>query len=190
MKMLRYMTLVSVLFCSIGGAHPRSVLAQSFETLPAWTHTASSCTPDESSLRKFSFSDASFAFFGNEISGSGLFLLPIIVRCNVLNPLDEDNPIWNTFIIGYQDPDGTGTSSQVSAMLVRVARPTGILSTIAFFNSHAYASTAKREGSVQFNHYFDFLNNEYYVEIRLLRNTTNYKPQAFSARLTRTETIK
>lgn len=161
--------------------------AQFTEFLPAWTHTASSCAVDEDSLVKYQVNAANFTFESTEISDPGLFgPIPIIARCNVLNPLDAGNPVWDALVVGYRDPDGTGTAHRATARLFRVSRPTGNVFQVAAFNSNTNAVniTTRTEGLVQFNHTFDFLNNEYFVQIELVRTSTSLNPQAFSVRLT------
>ncbi len=181
MKKFQYISLLSILTWSLTGSHIS--YAAFVESLPVWTHVVSACTPDESS--NYRFTNATFSFFGETTSNNGLLANPIVVRCNVTNPLDGGNPLWNTLIIGYQDPDGQGTDALVTASLIRVARPTGSLSTLASFSSNLFATTSKTEGRAAVAQNFDFLKYEYYVEIRLYRQTTTYNPQAFSARLTR-----
>ncbi|MDP1614960.1 MAG: hypothetical protein Q8L68_04110 [Methylococcales bacterium] len=112
---------------------------------------------------------------------------PITVRCNV-TPIYDYVPVipaasgdlfgtpaswksadWNMLIVGYKDPDGISAKAQVSASLRKVSRSTLGESTIATFNSNLSANVAANEDIKQFNHTFDFQNNDYYVEINLVR---------------------
>ncbi|MCI0417135.1 hypothetical protein L0222_30560 [bacterium] len=167
----------------------QSVSAQAFEFLPAWTHTASSCAIDEDSLPLYRFQTAvgpgsDFTFRAGQTSTS-----PIIARCNVVNPLDQGNPAWNAIILGYQDPDGIGTNHSVRAKLFSVSRPTGSTTLIAFVNSNTSGNTGRTELAIKFSHSFDFLNNEYFVQIELIRKNQNAGPVAFMVRLTQLEEI-
>lgn len=161
-----------------------------YEFLPAWTHTASSCAVDESALNKYQFSLADFSFKGTETSDVLYWIgapiaQPIVARCNVVNPLDSGDPDWNALIVGYQDPDGTSTAHSVRARLYRVSRPTGTVSQVAAFDSNSSSTTTRTEKQVIFSHSFDFLNNEYFVQMELIRQNTNQNPVIYSARLTK-----
>src|SRR5262249_46773793 len=124
-----------------------------FEGGSTWTHTASSCAVDPQHLDKAAFRNADFSFkwqafseFIPPIGGIGGYYEPIVARCNVLNPLDLgshesnpdpyiSNPYWNALIVGYADPDGMGSNTNVVAKLIKVSRPTGTTTTVATFNS-------------------------------------------------------
>jgi|GEM_PF-1141302 len=127
---------------------------------------------------------------------------PITVRCNVTPiydyvpevPAPSDGFIgtpacwksadWNALIVGYKDPDGISTKAQVSASLRKVSRATLGETTIATFNSNDSANVSANEDIKQFTHAFDFQNNEYYVEINLIRTDTSVAtPVAYSVRL-------
>jgi hypothetical protein len=131
---------------------------------------------------------------------------PITVRCNVMPIYDYVPAIpalpgdlfgtpaywksadWNTLIVGYKDPDGIGAKTQVSASLRKVSRATLGESTIATFNSNLSANVAANEDIKQFTHTFDFQNNDYYVEINLIRqDVTVTTPVAYSVRLAKGE---
>jgi hypothetical protein len=86
------------------------------ESLPAWTHTASSCAVDDDTLNRYVVNAADFIH-------SPIHTGAIVARCNVVNPLDNSNPLWNTLIVGYQDPDGTGPAYQVVVRLLRFTSP-------------------------------------------------------------------
>jgi hypothetical protein len=159
---------------------------------PAWTHTASSCEVDPKQVGKAYSSGADFSFLPNAFSdpapGVRGFYLPLVARCNVLNPLDTDpanqNPSWNALIVGYADPDGVGPNTSVVAQLMRVRRDDGSISAIAAFNSDNYNVTARTEELVIFNQPMDFRHNEYYVELNLYRTPPASKnPIVYSVRL-------
>jgi len=159
---------------------------QLIESLPAWTHVASACSVDEANLSKYSFNFADFGFKSGAVSDVGAFgfALPITARCNVVNPLDSGNPSWNTLIVGYRDPDGPGIKYQVIVRLRRLSRFTGGVSTVATYNSNLVPLTARGEGFVQFSSTsFDFLKNEYFVEINVSRTDTNADPVVYMVRL-------
>jgi hypothetical protein len=160
------------------------------EILPAWTQTASSCAVDESALSKFQFNLADFSYKGTETSdvlntSLGPITQPIVARCNVVNPLDSGNPSWNALIVGYQDPDGTGTAHSVRVRLYRVSRHNGTAYQVAVFSSNSSSATGRTEGLTEFSHTFDFLNNEYFVQMELIRQNTNQNPVIYHVRLTR-----
>ena len=163
----------------------------------AWTHTASSCAVDPQHLDKAAFRNADFSFQPQAFSGLiqtkfGPVYEPIVARCNVLNPLDADpekeKPDWNALIVGYADPDGMGINTNVVAKLIRVSRPTGAVVTVATFNSDKSPSkniATRHEDLVQFFQPLDFRNNEYYVELELIRTplATQQAPVIYSVRL-------
>jgi hypothetical protein len=71
----------------------------------------------------------------------------------------------------------------VTARLRKVARSTGTNSTIATFSSQSYGATTRTENIVSVPGTFDFLNNEYYVQIELIRAAASAKPTAYMVRL-------
>ena len=131
---------------------------------------------------------------------------PITVRCNVTpvydyvpaipaasgdlfgTPASWKSADWNALIVGYKDTDGISTKAQVSASLRKVSRATLTETTLATFSSNLSATVAANEDIKQFTHTFDFQNNEYYVEINLLRTDTSVAtPVAYSVRLAKGE---
>jgi hypothetical protein len=179
---------LGVMLLGVGLFSPSRTLGQIVEFLPVWTHVASACAVDEEFPGKYAFSSSDFTFKGNEISHLGV--LPIVVRCNIVNPLDEGNPNWDTLIVGYRDPDGTADNHRVTVRLRRLARPTGTTSTIATFTSNSSSVTTRTENSVGFSHAWDFLKNEYYVEIELIRKNTTARPLAYMVRLAKISVIR
>jgi hypothetical protein len=160
------------------------------EFLPAWTHVGSACTVDEDSLGKFEFVNADFKFKGTNVSPPSVGgLLPITARCNVVNPLDAENPDWNRLVVGYQDSNGTNGQNGAIVRLKRINRPGGSLATIATFNSDSFSSINRAEASIPFNHAWDFLRNEYFIQIELYRGNTNNQISVYSLRLVHAEPV-
>jgi len=162
----------------------------------------------------FSFQPQAFSKFIPPIGGIEGFYEPIVARCNVLNPLDVNslelnpnqdpyignsyiaNPYWHALIVGYADPDGMGSNTNVVAKLIRVSRPTGAVVTVATFNSDKSPSkniTTRHEDLIEFFPYLDsghwtfvdFGNYEYYVQLELIRTplATQQAPVIYSVRL-------
>jgi len=152
-----------------------------------WTTLASTCAIDESGLKQYAFNYADFYYLGSAVSTSSRTggLLPLVSRCNVDNPLDANvNPKWNTLIIGYMDPDLQKTAASVVARLIQVKRATGATSTLAIFNSNTNSTVGRTEGYVTFDASFDFHNNAYFVQLELVRASTEVlSPIVYSARL-------
>lgn len=182
--------------------------------LPAWTATASSCAVDESATGKYEFVGAQFRYKGTNVSPLNLSrpsidsivvgpsYQPLTVRCNVTpvydyvpavpaaegdlfgTPASWKSADWNTLIVGYKDPDGISSKSQVMVSLRKLSRATLTESTIASFDSNVSANAVANEDIKQFTHAFDFQNNEYYVEINLIRQDIGVAtPVAYSVRL-------
>lgn len=164
-----------------------------YERGPAWTHTASACAVDPRQFGKALSGGADLSFLPTAFSDAPPVLhwlyLPLVARCNVVNPLDADpanqNPGWNGLIVGYADPDGRGPNTSVGVQLVQVSRDTGNISTIAAFESNNYDPTVRGEEMVQFTQPIDFKHNEYYVELDLIRTplATQQSPVVYSVRL-------
>jgi hypothetical protein len=167
----------------------------------AWTHTASSCAVNPQDLDKAAFSGPDFTFQPQAYSGYfeitqfGPLWEPITANCNVLNPLDADpaaeNPLWDALIVGYADPDGVGTNTNVVARLIRVRRNDGIQSTVVTFDSNKFNTRTPGEQLLQFSPPMDFKNNEYFVQLALLRTPLagHSNPVVYSVRLVRVEQI-
>jgi hypothetical protein len=178
-------TFMALMLLGILFQHPLAVWAEVdgyLDRLPAWTHVGSACAVDEGSLDKFNFASATLSFKSFK-SGT------VVARCNVLNPLDVGNPDWNGLIVDYRDPDGKGTAYRVRALLKSLLRSTGSTSTIATFDSNAFATTTRVEHLKTFTHTFDFLKYEYYVEIWIDRATTTGSVSLNAVRLARVDFI-
>jgi hypothetical protein len=152
-----------------------------------WTQVASACTPDEDSLN-YQLSDAAFASTTGEVT----------VRCNVTDLIKEG--YWNTFEVTYRDPDGSAADNRVLVELHRYSSVGELISTsingqpitlkqydftLTSINSNDSTVTARTTVSKLFYHNFDFVNNAYYVLIKVKRPTTGSgtNPTAFVVRL-------
>lgn len=181
----------AVAFCAVSMGYASSAFSDVYPRVewddPApWTHVASACVPDESALTKYAMSYADLYFKGSAVSDFGTFgLSPLSARCNVDNPLAVGvKPVWNTFIVGYKDPDGKTLNNGVTARLIKISRATGGISTVATFNSNASPVTVRGEGYVLFEHAFDYHNNAYMVQLDLYRtDATLPSPVVYSVRL-------
>ena len=150
------------------------------ETLPAWTHTASSCEVDEESAGRYTLSGADFTYLGGAEGGLVASQPPLTARCNVTNPLDSGNPSWDHLIVTYRDYDLSCTFNRVVVRLYRVPRVPGLSQLVATFNSDTVGGCSgfffgsMTESNVAFTHKFDFLNNAYFVDIQLVRLDNEY----------------
>jgi hypothetical protein len=161
----------------------------------AWTHTASSCSVNPSDIDKAAFNGPDFTFQSTafsavfELTNLGTIWEPITANCNVLNPLDADpaaqNPSWNALIVGYADPDGKGTNSNVVARLIRVRRNDGVTSTIGTFDSNKLDTRVPGEQLAFLTQPIDFRHNEYFVRLELIRTPLagHSNPVVYSVRL-------
>ena len=154
------------------------------EQLPAWTQAASSCVIDEAAASQstYAFSNADLTYRPGMMSQvSGGAYQPLVARCNVLNPLDKGNPAWNRLVVGYLDSNGAGS---ISVKLKRLARSTGVVSTIVTWTDPPSSGLFTRlEDYRDFRHTFNFLANSYYVEISVLRHDNDGNPGVFMIRL-------
>lgn len=144
--------------------------------LPAWQCVGSSCMVDEGSLTKY---NNHLNYFGFKYGTTGW----ITSRCTVLSPLPTSSPNWDGLIVDYIDADGMGGASQVKVYLRRYARATGLTYTIAVFDSNTSPITTRTEGLQKFQHIFDFLNNEYYVELTAYRANSSTYPRIHAVRV-------
>jgi len=207
MKTLRAALLTLLATGAVTATQTASALPSGwYDTIPAWTSTASACSVDESSTGKYEFSGTQFRYLADNVSPAtnggifGTFYQPITVRCNVTPmydyvpaqpgdlfeiPASWKSVSWNSLVVGYKDPDGISANAQVSASLRRLDRTTMTESTIATFSSNSFAPVVAGEEVKQFSHTFDFLKNDYYVEINLTRkDKTVATPVVYSVRLT------
>jgi hypothetical protein len=134
-----------------------------------WSSAGSVCEPGVESAGLYTFNGAKFLFSGTNTG-------EIKSRCAVINPMDSGVPAWNTMVVGYQDPDGTGIDYQVVAQLVRVDKSTGVGTIIKTFSSNSFTSTGATSHSVTFTHTFDFDSNAYYVTLTLDRVDSSNNP--------------
>jgi hypothetical protein len=153
-----------------------------------WTHAGSACAPDEAALNKYAANYADFSFKSGAYSApTRTGWTPISARCNIvdLSGNGDVNPSWNTFVVGYQDPDGTGLDTGIVARVMGVKRATGTLSTLATFKSNDYPANTRGEGFVFVSAAgFDFHNYEYFVQLDLTKSDkATAGPVVYSLRL-------
>jgi hypothetical protein len=141
-----------------------------------WSTSGSVCEPGVDSSGLFTFNDAKFLFAGTNTG-------EIKARCHVTNPMDSGVPAWNTMVVGYQDPDGTGINYQVTAQLVRVDKSSGVSTIVKTFSSNSFVSTGATSHNVSFTHTFDFDNNAYYVTLTLDRVDSSNNPAVWFVQL-------
>jgi len=143
----------------------------------SWSTAGSTCQPssDNTFNEAYSFNAATFQF------ASG-WTGTIRARCPVNNPLDMGVPTWKTLGAGYNDPDGTGLNYEVQVQLVKVARSTGVYTTIATFDSNSYGAGSQYH-TKPFSETFDFTKNAYWVTIIVSRSDENNSPGVWFASL-------
>ena len=156
----------------LGGLMLASTAAQA----QSWSSAASVCQPGSDSIGSYAFNVAKFEFSGSDTG-------TIRTRCAVTNPLDSGTPNWKTLVVGYQDPDGTGTDYQVDAQLNRVSKATGTSYVIKVFDSSSFAVTTAASRSVPFTHTFDFVNYAYFVTLSVTRADANQNPAVWFVQL-------
>lgn len=141
-----------------------------------WVAVATACTPDESAAGKFQADFGRFQFLGNNTG-------TIDARCNVTNPQDSGGtPAWGLLEITYDDPDGSGSESQVSVTLRRVDKFTGDSFLLASFDSNGQGP-GQQVRTIAFNHNWNFVNNGYYVGFSVKRSNTSRVPRIQRVRL-------
>ena len=145
---------------------------------PEWVAATSACVPDEASAGISAMTDARFHFLG---VNPGV----IETRCNVTNPLDNNaNPNWMRLEITQSDPDGMGNVTQVFAQLIAVNKFTGVSGVIATYDSNAFNAMPLLK-SIPFNFAFNFVNEAYFVRVRLSRGNGAANPWVARVRLYR-----
>jgi hypothetical protein len=107
---------------------------------------------------------------------------------------------WNTLEVTYRDPDGSAADNRVLVELHRVSsfeeriptfvngRPVTLIQsdfTLTSINSNDSTALGRTTASKLFFHNFDFVNNAYYVVIKVKRPSTGstVNPAAFIVRL-------
>lgn len=124
-----------------------------------------------------------------------------LTRCNVTDlrsaQLLSFGGEWNTLDVTYRDPDGSAVENQVTVELHRTSDAEELVSVgkqravprddfvIATVNSNDHVETGRATVSQLFSHPFDFVNNAYYVTIKVKRPSsgTPINPAAFIVRL-------
>ncbi|HTQ53162.1 MAG TPA: hypothetical protein VMI94_01810 [Bryobacteraceae bacterium] len=160
------------LFMIVAGA----MLASPAVQAQTWSTIGSSCQPGSASIGLYSYSDATFQFASGETG-------QISTRCQVNDPLDSGVPAWKTLTVGYVDPDGTQGNYEVQAKLLRVAKGTGVETTIVIFDSDAHTQKVATSKSVTFTHTFDFTNYSYFVSLVVNRGDSSANPGVWFASL-------
>jgi hypothetical protein len=144
-----------------------------------WTHVASACAVDEADAAQYEVNAARF-----KVATGVTLPATVVARCNVTNPLDSAaDPNWNTLEVAYRDPDGTGTGSQVKALLYRASNATGGISLLETFDSNAFPAVGDNTARVLLGGSLDFLNYAYFVEIQVKRSNAGNDPTVSIVRL-------
>ena len=146
------------------------------DSLSIWGTVGSAGIPDEKSKPKFKFSDARAL-----VKASGTVWL----RYNVTPGGSIDGFPGNglTMAIRYRD---NGSKARVDVQLRQMNIMTSNVTTIASFNSNNYGNP----NNVQFREFdfcnadFDFLNNVYYVFVRLQATNASGKPELHGVQIT------
>jgi hypothetical protein len=145
-----------------------------------------------------SYSVNSAYYPGSTASKTGTKLKGLSVRCNITNTVGGLSTVkWNTLSVGYQDPDGSKTVSQVLVSVYEIDPETGNATTVdaagkdvpfATFDSNVdgNGATDDNQAQVKFIHPLDF-GKYNYVLVSKLYNTggdaTN--PDIWTVRLDR-----
>jgi hypothetical protein len=143
-----------------------------------WTTAASACVPDESSHGTYTLEQARFEFLG---ANTG----EIVARCNITNPFDAVNPLWDCMSITYDDPDGFFSQYRVRVQLRLARDTTGASQTITTFDSNLVADDNPELHC--FAHDFNFLRNAYYLTVILDREDAQATPRIMRVRLFRNQ---
>ena len=141
-----------------------------------WSASASVCQPSERSAGLYQFDGSHFSFSG---SNTG----EILARCHVTNLMDSGAPAWNTMVVGYKDPDGTGIDYQVTAQLSRVDKASGSSTILKTFSSNSFVDKGNTSHNTSFTHTFDFDNYAYFVTLTLDRVNTSDKSAVWFVQL-------
>jgi hypothetical protein len=145
---------------------------------PEWVTAASACVPDEASAGMFQMTGARFSF---TTAPTG----EIEARCNVTNPRDDNfNPLWSRMEVTFTDQDGMNVAAQIIADLVVVDKFTGNSAVIATFSSSAFPAGTTL-ATVPVPPVFNFINNAYYINLRVRRSSNNWMPWVARVRLYR-----
>jgi hypothetical protein len=185
----------AIIILSLSGIE-NSVNAQDWSALPG------GCAGTDNNFYNGTASNdfpvARFATPGGSLTFNAFHDGIIAVHCNIDAPASAQG--WNQLQVTYRDPDGLqglqgkGTEYQAYVELVRVSKSTGVLSTIARFDSNLQCAgtSASCQGTnsvktfaVPFSHTFDFKNYAYAVYGRLHRAlaTFSLRPALYQVRL-------
>lgn len=161
---------------AVSGMAIAALPAQATLTPTVWTHTASSCVPDDASIGRYDT-------HVSDIKHKGTSLGQIVTRCNV-----ENLPAFGAggtpkIEVVLRDQDGHGNAQRATVTLVR-AHDDGTTTPVVTVDSNNYlGSSLTKKRTVYFRHNYDFRSNSYYVEIRVSRTTSNVFPIVSSVRL-------
>jgi len=156
MRTLLVSAAVFLAMCLVGGA--------AIDSVP-WGMNGSSCRVGDPAIQSnlYLITGGSVKF---QSSATGLITLycPVTGYCGP--------PVGRPTIgLTYTDESGTGTDANITAQLVRLAKPNGGFSTVSgVLNSDSRSATSHRI-SASFTHSFDCENFVYYVRVDLNRRT-------------------
>jgi hypothetical protein len=148
-----------------------------------WGAAAATCTPGISAIEtgRYQVVAGSVKHADGETGQITLYCpihAPMWVPFVFLGPIDRTfiprSP--NTLRLTYRDPDGTGSSQNVEAQVIRMAKSDGLIAPVAgaAVNSSSFGGTGSQtRRSTTFSHAFDFAENYYYVRIDLNRASAN-----------------
>jgi hypothetical protein len=145
-----------------------------------WVTAASACVADPGSAGRYHLELGRAEFSGNNTES-------IFFRCNVTNPRDFAQPLWNRMEVTYEDPDGFLSNSEVVVTLYRVDKFSGLTFQAgnARFSSNDFVS-GQHNTSISFAHNFNFVNNAYYIGISIRRTQATLTPRIQRVRLWQT----
>ena len=140
-----------------------------------WTSVGSAGTLDEASLGLYATNLGSLGF---QPAPTG----SVVARYNVTNAFGggfTDTPPWNIMEMTHFD---NSVNSSVSAVLFQVTRCTGAVSVLCSINSVDNAANTCQTcgfagGSI------NFLNSNYFVEVRVSRSVNTVNPQLIALRI-------
>lgn len=144
-------------------ALPSTANAQS---LVYWSMPAAGCTPDVMALRNDRYNDPSghrIEFAGDK-TGIIRLTCPISPNTGGVAP-DRLSVTYRVSVAGPSQP-------YVRALLVKVNRDDGVMTTIANFNSGNFPQTVRVRNLVPITEALDFDTNYYFVRVEMARNAT------------------
>ena len=159
-----------------------------------WGAAAATCTPGNSAIETSRYQVvAGSVKHGDGETGLVTLYCPISaimwVHINIgINPIDRTvflkSP--NTLRLTYRDQDGSASSQNVEAQVIRMAKSDGLIFPVAgaAVNSSSFGGTgSQNRRSAKFSHDFDFSENYYYVRIDLNRASASGEAIAYGVAL-------